>query len=242
MENLEKLVKVCFDRTAHTLTIDATEVYVGDREWVRWEFENLLGGEFGFISFAPPLPRLGPFHSLRSFDRTSVLGKGNKGAAAGGAYGYRALVLDVDNPEAVASAVGMVINTATVENTAPEIRVTYHEEVPPRLEVTPDPVGLNTGDTATWRFINLPANAFACFKFEPSAPGMQEDRGPFIAFSAAHGGEPNALAASGTGFAAFMQEPPEHFTYRVELRDWAGRRLASHDPQIDNLGPLPTPP
>ena len=54
--------------------------------------------------------------------------------------------------------------------------------------------------------------------------------------------DPDSLRASGSGFAVTLQEPPEHFSYRIELRDWAGRRLASHDPQIDNLGPLPTPP
>ena len=242
MDILEKKVKVCFDRDAGRVTLDPPEVQVGDREWVRWEFKGLLEGEFGFISFAPPLPRLGPFYSLRSFDSTSVLGKGNKGTAAGGAYGYRALVLSPDEPEALATGVGMVVNTASVENTAPEILVTYHEELPPRLDVSPDPVGLNTGDTATWRFVNLPPNAFACFKFEEVAPGMPESRGPFIAFSAASGDDPDSLRASGSGFAVTLQEPPEHFSYRIELRDWAGRRLASHDPQIDNLGPLPTPP
>jgi hypothetical protein len=246
MENLEKHVKVRFDRTAHTLTIDPAEVQVRDREWVRWEFEGLLEGEFGFISFAPPLPRLGPFNSLRSFDSVSVLGKGNKGTAAGGAYGYRALLLSPDEPEALASAVGMVINIATEENTAPEIHVRYKEADAthplPYLEVSPDPVGLNTGDTATWRFANLPPNAFACFKFETVVPGMSEGRGPFIAFSASRGADPDTIEANGTGFSVTMQEPPEHFSYRIELRDWAGRRLASHDPQIDNLGPLPTPP
>ena len=244
MANLEKRVTVSFDRNARTLTIDPTEVHVGNREWVRWKFQGLLEGEFGFISFAPPLPRFGPFHSLRSFPPSSFLGKGNKGGAAGDAYGYRALVIAPDEPEAQASAVGMVINNATEENTAPEIQVTYLDENPPRLEVSPDPVGLNTGDTATWRFAGLPKNAFAGFRFDPVDDGMPQGLGPFIAFNACAGGDPNSVEASGTGFAVAgsrLQET-ERFTYRIEIRDWAGRRLASHDPQIDNLGPPLTNP
>ena len=246
MDNLEKKVKVCFDRATNTLTIHPTEVHVGDREWVRWEFEHLLETEIGFISFASPLPRLGPFYSLRSFGHASFLGKGNKGGPIGDAYGYRALVLSPNEVEAKASAVGMVVSTATAKNTAPEIHVKYKEadstHPVPFLEVAPYTVGLNTGDTAIWHFDDLPPNAFACFKFDPTMPGMAEGRGPFIAFSVVNDDGKGSVSASGTGFAVAVPELPDHFSYNIEVRDWAGRRLASHDPQIDNLGPLPTPP
>lgn len=239
MANQEKHVNVSLDPATQRVTIDPPEVQVDDGDWVRWEFAGLEEGEFAFISFAPPLPRLGPFYSLRSFSRSAVLGKGNKGVPPGSAYGYRALVLKLGDLSPKASGVGMITSNASHENTAPEIRVTYQAGNPPGLAVVPDPVGLNTGDTAIWRFVNLPANAFACFRFV-SEDGSAPELGPFIDFSARSGDDPTALEASGTGFVLNMTKPPDSFTYRIEIRDWAGQLLVSHEPVIDNLGPPPT--
>ncbi len=244
MANQEKLVTVSLDSN-NILTIDLPEVQVDAGDWVQWTFEGLQEDEFGFISFAPPLPRFGPFHSLRSLRPGSVLGKGNKGGTVGDTYGYRALVLNLSQPAAVASSVGMIINNAYKENTAPDIQVSYctGDDGLPQLVVSPDPVGLNTGDTATWRFSNLPENAFACFKFEAVTAGMPQQLGPFIAFSACNGEEEDEegviVEASGTGFAVGGTgiQTVESFTYYIEIRDWSGQRLASHEPVIDNLGP-----
>ena len=43
------------------------------------------------------------------------------------------------------------------------------------------------------------------------------------------------------GFAVNYPDPETYprFTYHIELRDWEGKLLASHDPAIDNLGPPP---
>jgi hypothetical protein len=243
MANQEKLVTIRFDRNATTnpLTIDPPAVQVDDGDWVRWEFECLEEDEFAFISFAPPLPRFGPFFSLRSYSHDGVLGKGNKGDPPGSAYGYRALVLKLGEPAPEASGVGMISSNASHENTAPEIQVTYQPGNPPGLAVTPDPVGLNTGDTAVWRFTNLPANTFACFRF-PSQDESTPELGPFENFIACNGDDSTTLEAYGTGFAVKKKPKlPENIVYRIELRDFAGQLLVSHEPVIDNLGPPPLP-
>ena len=88
-----------------TLRGGALEIQQGWRDlaagdWVQWEFLGLGDGQFGFISFAPPSPRLGPFYSLRSSGHNLFLGKGNKGKAIVNDYPYRALVLRPDHAEA----------------------------------------------------------------------------------------------------------------------------------------------
>src|SRR5205085_5980173 len=123
-----------------------------------------------------------------------------------------------------ASGLGMIISNASHKNTAPEIQVTYQAGSPPGLAVTPDPVGLNSGDTAVWRFTNLPANAFACFRFV-SKDGSAPELGPFVDFIARSGDDPSVLEASGTGFAVKVSNPPDSFIYRIELRDFAGQLL-----------------
>jgi hypothetical protein len=232
MADLEKQVRVELNRLNKTLKITPDPIQLGDREWVRWTFEGLQGNEFGFISFAEQYPRLGPFYSIRTLTNTSVLAKGNKGTK--GPFVYTALVLDLDNPTAVASGEGTIENITDKKNTAPEIYVTFHGEDSP-LEVNPFQVGLNTGDTATWHFLGLPPNAFACFRFD------NKKLGPFIAFNACNGEDSCTVEASGTGFAVNLPEV-EQFTYHIELRDWKGKLLGSHDPLIDNLGPPPTNP
>jgi hypothetical protein len=247
----QKIINV--NRSGSELTVNPDHLDLEDGDWVEWEFVGLDDGEFGFISFADPLPRLGPFYSLRSLAGDRFLGKGNKGRQdppADGKYEYQALVLDPTKSDRVASGTGTIQNRATAKNTAPEILVTYFPppnpndpKSPATLTVTPDPVGLNWGDTATWLFKNLPSKAFACFRFIPDAntPGMDKALGPFLAFNASEGDHDVAVRASAMGFAIEYPLPEAFpsFTYHVELRDWEGKLLASHDPAIDNLGPPP---
>lgn len=255
-------IKVRVIRNGDKLTLDPQRIDLRDWEWVEWTFEGLQEGESGFISFAPPLPRLGPFSSLRSFDARHFLGKGNKGPQdprrPGDDYGYLALVLSPESPYALAKSpdvgtagAGVIHNVATGTNTAPQIHVTYSPppnpsdpNSPASLEVTPDPVGLNRGDTATWLFEGLPENAFASFKFIPGSntPDLNAGLGPFLAFNACNGDNGVTVEASAMGFAAAYPDPVQYpgFTYHIELRDWNGKLLASHDPAIDNLGGPPT--
>ncbi|MEA2604849.1 MAG: hypothetical protein QOF89_5841 [Acidobacteriota bacterium] len=238
------------------LTLQPAAIDLKDGEWVQWNFEGLQEGEFGFISFAPPLPRLGPFYSLRSQDEKHFLGKGNKGPQdpnhPGDDYGYVALVLSAESPVALARSpepgcdgAGNIHNVAKDVNTAPEVIVTYQDNpgLPPTLTVSPDPVGLNRGDTATWLFKGLPSDAFACFKFtpDPETHGLNPGLGPFLAFNACDGENDVAVRASGMGFAAAYPDPERwsRFTYHIELRCWDGKLLVSHDPAIDNLGSSP---
>lgn len=232
MSDLEKKVCVELVRNNDSIELNITPETIhlrNHQEWVRWTFKGLQGNEFGFISFAEQYPRLGPFASIRTFSSDSVLGKGNKGILD--SFTYTALVLDMDNPKALASKQGTIENTTSTRNTAPNITVIYHgEEDPPCLEVDPCQVGLNTGDTATWHFKELPPNAFACFRFP------DKKLGPFIAFNADRGDASCTVEASGIGFT--MNDPVgTQLTYHIELRNWQGNLLASHDPQIDNLGP-----
>lgn len=239
MANLEKVVNVYIDRDQGKLTIDTPEVQLGNGEWIQWAFKDLQTSERGFISFAPPLPRLGPFHSLRTFDHSYFFGKGNKGSA--GTFGYTAMVLDAKDPNPVATGTATIVNTVTVPSADPEIVVIYHPGDPPRLEVSPDPIALNTGDTVTWRFVGLPEDAFACFQFNPGEAGLNPALGPFVAFGAS-GDSSRGIEARGTGFAEALAHPPKQFSYELELRCRDGKCLAVHDPVIDNLGPPPTNP
>jgi hypothetical protein len=232
-----------------TLTIEQDWRELMDGDWVEWKFLGLEKDQFGFISFAPPLLRLGPFYSLRSFGYDLFLGKGNKGPDANRKdYPYKALVLSLGAQEPVAAADGTIRNEASAANTAPEITVEYKKEedaegriVKQWLEVRPDPVGLNTGDTATWHFENLPENAFACFQFTPPAELQLPVSGPFLAFNACVGEGTVTVEASGMGFIEALSEEERlkyrQFVYYIQLRNWDGQLLASHEPIIDNLGP-----
>ena len=246
MASLQKVVNVSIDRGKRKLTFDPPEeIQLGAGEWIQWAFKDLLDSERGFISFAPPLPRLGPFHSMRTFDHSYVFGKGNKGSA--GTFAYTAMVLDGDDPNPVATGTATIVSTALVPSAAPEIVVTYHPgdpknpADPPRLEISPDPIALNTGDTVTWRFVGLPEDAFACFKFHPGDAGLNPALGPFVAFGAS-GDSSRGIEARGTGFVEALVDPPKQFSYELELRNRKGECLAVHDPVIDNLGPPPTNP
>jgi hypothetical protein len=241
----QKRVTVTLSGSALTIDQDWQDLMEGD--WVEWTFVGLEKDQFGFISFAPPLPRLGPFYSLRSFAHDTFLGKGNKGPDANiEDYPYKALVLSLNAAEPVASADGMIRNAAGRENTAPEITVSYRKEeddqgriVKQWLEVRPDPVALNTGDTATWHFEDLPANAFPCFHF--TSPPELPSSGPFLAFNACNGDGTVTVEASGMGFLLALSEEERlkwrEFVYDIQLRNWDGQLLATHEPIIDNLGP-----
>jgi len=211
------------------LIIDSSPT-VGDGDWVLWQFPELPDTQLGFVFFES---RFGPFHSLRSRSHTEVLANGNVGATSATSYRYTAIVLEPGKPDPVATGTGFIVNTATQVNTAPEIFVTY--EGTEDLAVSPDPVGLHPGDTATWYFLGLPAGAFANFWF----PGSKSTSGPFQNFYACTGGGIAAVRASGTDFMADA-DWQDAFTYHIEVRDSNGVLIASHDPAIDNLGPPPT--
>lgn len=240
----QRIISVTWDPIVVSgLKVEPDPLDLEDGDWVEWQFPELQDGQFGFISFEPSVPKFGPFHSLRSHGNRSFLGKGNTAVRAENRY--VALILDLGREDPVASGSGTIKNLALNRNTAPDITVTYVPKGPenpenPIIHVSPDPVPLNVGDTATWWFVNTPANSFACFKFE-SADG-NHTAGPFVAFSANSGGT-GTVQASGMGFVALIppDQWPKTFTYYVELRSWDGKFLAGHDPMIDNLGPpVPT--
>jgi hypothetical protein len=234
---MEKKVSVVWDGTY--LKIEPNDIELGDGDWVRWSFEGIEKNDFGFISFQT---RFGPFHSLRSFANASVLGKGNTGPANVNAYPYQAMILDPNADVPVAQAGGTINNVASKTDTAPEVLVYYNADTK-TLQLAPETLGLNPGDTATWYFMNLPDDAFACFRFDPLVPGMSETFGPFVDFYACGGNGLVDVRASGTGFAALpAMAENDSFTYHIQVRDSQGKLLASHDPAIDNLGPPPPPP
>lgn len=236
---MEKTVNINWD--GNNLTIDPEDLELGDEDWVWWSFAGMEEGDFGFVSFQD---RFGPFHSLQSFTNAGVLGKGNVGLDNGSTYPYWAMILDPNSNKPIASAQARVKNLATKRDTTPEVLVYYKSDTQ-TLEVTPDPLRLNTGDTATWYFMNLPPGAFACFQFEPVVFGMNEAFGPFTTFYASGGNVLANVRASGTGFASrpeIAENPVLTYTYKIQLRDSQGNQLASHDPAIDNLGPPPPPP
>lgn len=254
VQYVRKTVRVT--RNGGHLTLEPRELDLEDWVWVEWIFEGLQPGEFAFISFAPPAPRLGPFYSLRSLDYRRFLGKGHpkisEKRAEGERHGYQALILTPAQSAPVARGVGMIRDRATLENTSPEIHVRYREVkdgegqvIHPVLDVKPDPVGLNWGDTATWVFEDLPPNAFPFFRFPPApnSSGAPPGAGPFVAFNASTGHQESNVRASAMGFAVYYPDPDTYpsFTYSIELRDWQGKLLTSHDPAIDNLGPPPPP-
>jgi plastocyanin len=228
-----KQITVNVNRQGTVLKPDPESFDLLDGDWVQWQFWGLNQGEFGFISFDPSVPKFGPFHSLRSLDNASFLGKGN--TAVQTKFTYQAMILNLNDEKPAASGSGTINNRASNRDTAPDVTVAY-ESGSQTLIVSPDPVGLNVGDTATWWFVNTPANSFACFQFDSGT--ADGSAGPFVAFSA-NGGGGGSVQASGMGFVTHIPVSnwPKSFTYRIQLRNWDGTLLASHDPVIDNLGP-----
>ena len=221
------------------LSIEPARIELKRGDWVQWEFSNLKEGELGFIAFASP--RLGPFYSLRSCGDNLFLGKGNKGTIND--FPYTALILKLDEPNAIASATGTIDNQCDQKDTSPDVEVTFENNV---LTVSPNPLRLNAGDTATWRFPNLPSDAFVCFKFDSvkdsqgnPVQGTTGASGPFLAFNACRVDASGVVEASGMGFTAAIpvDQRPGQFTYHLQLRHWNGSSIAGHDPIIDNLGP-----
>lgn len=228
----QKTIRV--NREGNVLTLDPpTPLDLTDDDWVEWQFLGLKAEEFGFISFDPSSPKLGPFHSLRTLHDASVLGQGN--TAVQTEFSYWAMILKLDQVDPVASVKGTINNLASRRKTGPEITV-FFEPGNPGLLVSPNPVSLNAGDTVAWRFVNTPAHSFACFKFDPD-PAANGPYGPFAAFST-NGGE-DSVQASGMGFVTQIpvDQWSKTYTYRLQLRSLDGKLLASHDPVIDNLGP-----
>lgn len=225
------------------LTLDpSTPLVLEKGDWVEWQFYGLNQGDFGFISFAPEAGKFGPFYSLRSHGNDSFLGKGNKGEGEE-SYEYVALILNLNDPQAVASGTGTVRNCVSQADTTPEIRVTYDRDRG-TFTVDPERACLNVGDTATWRFEGVEPSDFVCFSFgSETAAGVDGTAGPFVAFNACQSAgaavQESTVQASGMGFVAAI--PPyrwsKTYRYSLQLRDWQGNLLASHDPIIDNLGP-----
>ncbi len=248
---MERIASIARVGDSNQITINPSEIELSDGDWVRWIFPDLPSDQFGFVFF---LPRFGPFHSLRSFSNTQVLGKGNVGLAdlAGNRYDYTAMILRAGEKDPIATGVGTITNKATRVDTAPEVFVTYDPtpglKLSEAIKVIPDPVSLNPGDTATWYFVNLPEGAFANFLFVPDslAPSLRVANGPFMDFYACDGSGPVTVRASGTGFAAAPlpenEAWPRNFTYHLEVRNPEGVLIGSHDPVIDNLGVPPTSP
>ncbi len=237
----EKKIHVRISGTSLTFT-PSPDVDLDDGDQVKWIFPDLPNDQFGFVFFTP---RLGPFHSLRSVSNTEILGKGNVGSASNDLYGYTAMVLTLGKVDPEATGHGTVNNRGTRVNTTPDVRVAYHPPAngnPATLTVDPLILPLNPGDTATWDFVALPDGAFADFQFDLHSSGMKEATGPFVAFYATNGGDAATVLANGTGFVATIPiaEQVRRYRYHIEVRGMDGKRLASHDPLIDNLGAPPT--
>jgi hypothetical protein len=221
--------RVNITQSGRQLCIDSSPT-IDNGDWVLWQFPELPATQLGFVFFESAF---GPFHSLRSRSNMEVLANGNIGGASASSYGYTAIIIEPGKDDPVATGTGFIINIATQVTTAPEIFVTYHS-VSKNLTVSPNPVSLHPGDTATWYFLGLPAGAFADFWFLDS----DGTSGPFLNFYACNGGGLVTVRASGTGFMANAAWR-KTFSYRIEIRDSEGCRLAVHDPAIDNLGPPP---
>ena len=232
----EKTVTLTLEVLNRTQTLHPhpDSVEIGDGDEVVWKFPAMPSEQFGFVFFEP---RLGPFHSLRSRSNQEILANGNIGSASGSnQFVYTAMILQPGVADPIATGTGTVVNQATKVNTAPECYVIYHPDAPPdeALEVSPNPLNLYPGDTATWYFIDLPEGAFTNFQFigEPNPA-----TGPFEAFYACGGSGPVTVRASGTGFAGKEGQ----YTYHLEVRNQDGEIIGSHDPLIDTLGVPPTP-
>lgn len=208
----------------------STPLELTDGDWVHWSFSGLTGDQYGFVRFDD---RLGPFHSLRSFTKTSVFGKGNLGPAVVNAS-YTVFVLDPGQDDAIASAGSSVTNAATRADTSPEALVTY---VPGSGELSIPPLALHTGDTASWHFEGVPAGLVPSFEFLTTEAYPNPVTGPFQALYVC-AGNAGGLRINGIGFAVDGWAP--RFQYLISLRDKKGTRVVkAPDPVIDNLGPPP---
>ncbi len=231
-------VRVTYDSTTGSLLISPQEIAVVNGNWVAWYFENLQPGWLPHIRFAT---RFGPFHSLRSWyesdQEPGFIGKGNIGPGELERFTYTAWALDPAAGGPRASGTGTIHNAATLPNTSPEARVTFNPNAPKseRIQVSPELLRLNPGDTATWEVSGMPPGAFATMHFKtPEGSPMR----PFAAFYLVPGDGQGTARASGIGFAVKQDEPvPDRFTYSVCVWGADGKLLDGHDPTIDNIGP-----
>ncbi len=232
-----------------SLAFTPTHTTLAQGDWVWWHFSHVPAGYVPFIQFQDP--QLGPFHSVRSLGNDAVIGKGNTGQS--GTYTYRAILLDPDTGTTMTSGyVGEIDNQVEEADTSPEAQVvvTPNPDLSPGapkylVDVTPDTLCLNAGDTAIWAVSGLEPDTFITFHFEKSDDHTTSTNrtGPFAAFIGMAGGGNGELRAHATGFmtGAGSPTPPEsipaRFTYWIDVWSVQGEHLGGHDPVIDNLGP-----
>lgn len=230
-----------------SLSFVPTQVTLAPGDWVWWSFLNVQAGFRPFIQFQGT-DRQGPFHSVRSLGDDAVIGKGNTGQP--GTYLYRPILLDPQAEVMITSgSLGQIVTEVLLGqevDTSPEAFVTYHPQAPAdeKIEVKPDRLRLNTGDTASWVVSGLAEGLIVTFHFNTPEGGTSANRtGPFASFSVVAGGGPGQMRMYGTGFmtGAGSDTPPEsipaEFSYTIKVWNAEGELVGHHDPAIDNLGP-----
>jgi plastocyanin len=242
--------------TGGILSFDPPQVTLAPGDWVWWSYPDIPAGQALFLQFQGA--RFGPFHSVRSLGNDSILGKGNTGQT--GTYSYRAVLLDRKTETVVVSGYqeAGIVNQAGQVDTSPEARVVV-TPVPgagssnPRVDVQviPDTLSLNAGDTATWVISGpgLTADMLVTFDFtlDPDGTASKNRTGPFSSFytmaGGVQGGEEVEIRAHATGFLTGagthtpLESVPARFHYNIRVWSTAGGPIGGHDPVIDNLGP-----
>lgn len=229
------------------LTISKPEIVYKQDDWVEWKFENIPPDSFGYLRFGNA-PAFGPFHTLRTLAQDSIVGKGNTGATST-THSYQAMLLTRKEPGVLArSAQATLLQETAPPNTMPDVTVTYRDGK--ELQVVPDRIGLNLGDTATWHFREFPSGYFATLQFDPLPDGASPH--PFADFyvtAPLPGQPPGTFSAYGIGYRTQIIEDspesyairvldlPELLNYHIQVRDSEGTIMSTDDPVIDNLGP-----
>ena len=222
---MRKTVKVDYDETSSTLTLDPSSVQLAQGDWVEWQFSNVPQGCIPWISFEG----LGPFQCLQLVpNTTTVQGKGNVGTNA--SYTYTAWLLTYGGVSAKSDS-AVVVNLQQAPNTSPEVVVRYHDGL---LDVQPEELTLSPGDTAIWNVFGLPADHFVILQFDRLASAAHPEA-LFESFLNCRPVDPSGgVLICGINFNAFGNA--SEYTYHIEVRDSSGMVVASHDPTIDNLG------
>lgn len=219
-----------------SLTIDRPEIDYNPGDWVVWKFVDIPTGSFGFLRF-DNAPGLGPFHSLRTYATDVVAGKGNTGAKSRTTFKYTAMLLSREGHGVLAvSGESNVHQAAAPRDTTPDVTVTFCDDPEkPRLHVEPFHLALNTGDTATWHFQDLPEGYFATLQIDTVTA-----IGPFSAYyiTAPQPGQPGGtFEAHAIGFGTVDAKTPHRLEYHIQVRRPDGSIVDDPDPVIDNLGP-----
>jgi hypothetical protein len=230
-------IEVALDEQTNQLTPDLLEINLDLHDEVHWIFPST--SHIPHIHFPA-----GDSHNNRQFgpfqyiERSSggLVALGNTGFA--GSYPYILTLLDEDGP-VFTSAEVVITNLASTPDTSPEAVIQYQPPVvqglPPTLLVTPNPLSLEVGRTATWRIKGIPAGHFVTFRFDDVHPAT----GPFASLSLSRG-VGDCWRANATDF-LFDLAPliplPAQISYHVALRNAQGQVLVSHDPVIEPLGP-----